>query len=86
MTIKRSKWKGILFKKKFFNILKIKNNLNKNIEIYNRNSTISPICLNRNFNIYNGKIFIKITVTEQMIGHKFGEFSLTKKKHVFKKK
>ena len=86
MTIKRSKWKGILFKQKDFNNLKSSVNFNKNINIYDRNSIITPICINRNFNVFNGKSFTKITITEQMIGHKFGEFSSTRKRHIYKKK
>ena len=87
MTIKRSKWKGILFTKKNFYKLKYSsNNRNEIILIYNRSSIITPICLNRNFKIFNGKTFTNLNVTEQMVGHKFGEFSLTRKRHVFKKK
>ena len=86
MTTKRSKWKGILFTKKNFYNLKDLKNRNKTILIYNRSSVITPICLNRSFKIFNGKNFTNLNVTEQMIGHKFGEFSLTRKRHVFKKK
>ena len=86
MTIKRSKWKGILFTKKNFDNLKNFSNRNKIILIFNRSSMITPICINRSFKIFNGKNFTKLNVTEQMIGHKFGEFSLTRKRHVFKKK
>jgi len=86
MTIKRSKWKGILFTKKNFYNLKDLNYRNKTILIYNRSSVITPMCLNRSFKIFNGKNFTNLNVTEQMIGHKFGEFSLTRKRHVFKKK
>jgi ribosomal protein S19 len=38
------------------------------------------------FDIYNGKKYIEVTVTEDMVGHKFGEFSLTRAKFSFKKK
>ena len=86
MSIRRSKWKGILIKKNIFNSLKNKSNFNKITFIYNRSTIITPICLNHNFKIFNGKNFTKLTITEQMIGHKFGEFSLTRKKHIFKKK
>jgi len=35
--------------------------------------------VNSNFQIHNGKTFIKVLVTQDMVGHKFGEFSMTRK-------
>jgi ribosomal protein S19 len=37
------------------------------------------------YNIYNGKNFIKLKITKDMLGYKFGEFINTKKKHIYKK-
>ena len=51
-----------------------------------RNSTILPKFLEKTFEVYNGKKFTEILVTEEMIGHKFGEFSSTRKRFAFKKK
>jgi small subunit ribosomal protein S19 len=31
------------------------------------------------FGVHNGKVFNPVTVTEEMVGHRFGEFSLTRK-------
>ena len=54
--------------------------------IVTRNSTIVPKFLEKTFEVHNGKKFTEILVTEEMIGHKFGEFSATRKRFVFKKK
>jgi len=87
MSIKRSKWKGTVLKKDIFNQLKnSSSNSQVPIKVYSRSSIITPFCLNYSFNIFNGSKFNKITVTENMIGHKFGEFSPTRKKNTFKKK
>ena len=41
-------------------------------------STIIPDFIGASFLIYNGKKFISITVSEDMVGHKFGEFAPTR--------
>nr|YP_009449552.1 ribosomal protein S19 [Cymbomonas tetramitiformis]ANA57096.1 ribosomal protein S19 [Cymbomonas tetramitiformis] len=58
----------------------------ENFKVYSRNSLILPQFINRNFEIHNGKGFIRLSVTEEMVGHKFGEFASTRKKNVYKKK
>jgi len=60
-------------------IAKIKPESNTLIKIWARASTISPEMIGYRFGVYNGKTFIPVQVTEDMVGHKFGEFSLTKK-------
>lgn len=55
-------------------------------KIYKRSLVILPSFEDKTFFIYNGKIFIQIRITKEMIGHKFGEFVFTKKKPVFKSK
>ncbi|MEK9673833.1 MAG: 30S ribosomal protein S19 [Rhodospirillaceae bacterium] len=45
------------------------------IKTWSRRSTILPQFVGLNFGVYNGKKFIPVLVTEEMIGHKFGEFS-----------
>jgi small subunit ribosomal protein S19 len=52
---------------------------NKAIKTWKRNSTITPLMVGLNFEVHNGKYFNKVLVTESMIGHKLGEFSLTRK-------
>lgn len=55
-------------------------------KIWSRRSMITPPFLFKNLLIYNGKNFITLKVTEEMIGHKFGEFANTRKKPKHKKK
>ncbi len=49
------------------------------IKIWARNSAISPEMIGFSFGVHNGKDFITVKVSEEMVGHKFGEFSLTRK-------
>ena len=49
------------------------------IKTWSRKSTIIPDFIGLSFLIYNGKKFIPITVSEEMVGHKLGEFSPTRK-------
>lgn len=51
----------------------------KNFRTWSRSSTILPSFVGSNFQIHNGKTFTKVTVTQDMVGHKFGEFSMTRK-------
>ena len=55
-------------------------------KIWSRRSVILPAFLNKELLIYNGKLFIPLKVSEEMIGHKFGEFASTRKKPIHKKK
>ncbi|MGL4825823.1 MAG: 30S ribosomal protein S19 [Alphaproteobacteria bacterium] len=48
------------------------------IKIWSRRSTILPQFVGLTFGVHNGHKFIPVLVTENMIGHKFGEFSLTR--------
>lgn len=52
---------------------------NKIIKTWSRKSTIIPEFIGRTFSIHNGKNFINVFITENMIGHKLGEFSITRK-------
>jgi small subunit ribosomal protein S19 len=49
------------------------------IKTWARASVISPEMLNFTFGVHNGKDFIEVKVTEDMVGHRFGEFSQTRK-------
>ena len=49
------------------------------IKTYSRRSTIFPSFVGHTFAVYNGKDFIPVYVTEDMVGHKLGEFALTRK-------
>lgn len=48
---------------------------NEVIKIWSRRSTILPQFVGLTFAVYNGKKHIPVNVSEDMIGHKFGEFS-----------
>jgi small subunit ribosomal protein S19 len=49
------------------------------IKTWARNSEISPEMVGFSFAVHNGKDFITVRVTEEMIGHRLGEFSPTRK-------
>jgi small subunit ribosomal protein S19 len=51
------------------------------IKIWSRRSTILPQFVGLTFGVYNGHKHIPVSVTEDMIGHKFGEFSPTRTFH-----
>ena len=53
----------------------------KVIQTWSRRSTIIPEMIGLTFAVHNGKKFIPVFVTENMIGHKFGEFSPTRVFH-----
>ncbi len=48
------------------------------IQTWSRRSTISPDFVGLTFAVHNGKKFIPVFVTENMVGHKLGEFSPTR--------
>ena len=76
----RSVWKGpfvdpSLLKK----VEKLKSQSNPTpIKTWSRKSTIIPEFVGVSFLIYNGKKFIPVTISEDMVGHKLGEFSPTR--------
>ena len=76
----RSVWKGpfvdpSLIKK----VEKLKDQSNRPpIKTWSRNSTIIPEFVGFSFLIHNGKKFIPIKISEEMVGHKLGEFSPTR--------
>ncbi|MEK9639044.1 MAG: 30S ribosomal protein S19, partial [Pelagibacteraceae bacterium] len=50
----------------------------KPIKTWSRNSTIIPEFVGHSYLIHNGKSFIPITISEEMVGHKLGEFAATR--------
>ena len=48
------------------------------IKTWSRRSTITPEMISLTFAVHNGKKFIPVYITEDMIGHKLGEFSPTR--------
>ena len=68
----------------FDRLLKKVKELNKSgkkevIKTWSRRSTIFPDFIGHTFAVHNGKDFIPVYVTEDMVGHKLGEFVLTRK-------
>ena len=55
-----------------------KSNSNKVIKTWSRRSTIFPEMVGITFAVHNGKKFIPVFVSENMVGHKLGEFSPTR--------
>ena len=51
---------------------------NEIIKIWSRRSTILPQFVGLTFGVYNGRKFIPVNVSEEMVGHKLGEFSPTR--------
>ncbi len=49
------------------------------IKTWVRRSQISPEMVGFTFGVYNGKVHLDVLVTEEMVGHRLGEFSPTKK-------
>ena len=50
----------------------------KPIKTWSRRSTIAPEFVGHTFMVHNGKAFLTVFVTENMVGHKLGEFSPTR--------
>lgn len=50
----------------------------KTIRTWSRKSTITPDFVGLNFEIHNGKLFVPLHVTENMVGHCLGEFAPTR--------
>ncbi len=48
------------------------------IKTWSRRSTITPELISQTFAVHNGKKFIPVFVTENMVGHKLGEFAPTR--------
>jgi small subunit ribosomal protein S19 len=58
-----------------------KNKSKKVIRTWSRRSTIIPEAVGLTFAVHNGKKFIAVYVSENMVGHKFGEFAPTRTFH-----
>ncbi|NDY72334.1 30S ribosomal protein S19 [Desulfobacter hydrogenophilus] len=55
-----------------------KSSSNKVIKTWSRRSTVLPEMVGNTFAVHNGKKFIPVFVSENMVGHKLGEFSPTR--------
>ena len=77
----RSIWKGPFSQLKT-NLVDIKQK--KEEHIWSRTSMVVPLQIGKEYKIYNGKNWIPVKVVEEMVGHRFGEFSSTRGKTIHK--
>ena len=76
----RSVWKGPFVDGHLIKKVQthLKDSSNKPIKTWSRRSTIHPQFVGLTFGVYNGQKFVPVTINEQMVGHKLGEFSPTR--------
>ncbi len=76
----RSVKKGPFIDKHLYKkVVELKNSgQKKQIKTWSRRSTIFPEMVGLTINVYNGRKFIPVYVTENLVGHKLGEFSSTR--------
>ena len=67
--------------KKIANAAREPNPAKRVVSTYSRRSMVTPDMVGITFAVYNGRKFIPVFITEQMVGHKLGEFSLTRTFH-----
>lgn len=77
----RSSKKGPYIDQKLFKkVMKMIESVDKKIiKTWARNCDIPPEFVGFTFGVHNGKDFVPVYVTDQMVGHKLGEFSFTRK-------
>jgi small subunit ribosomal protein S19 len=56
-----------------------KSSRNKPIRTHNREMVIIPAMIGRTIGVHNGKEFLRVDITEEMLGHRLGEFAFTRK-------
>ncbi len=76
----RSVWKGPFVEKSLLKKVEEARNAGRNtvIKTWSRRSTVLPNMIGLTFGVHNGKKFIPVIVSDQMIGHKLGEFAPTR--------
>ena len=76
----RSVWKGPFFDGYLLKKVEKARDSGRNevIKIWSRRSTVLPQFVGLTFGVYNGHKHIPVLVSEDMVGHKFGEFSPTR--------
>lgn len=75
-SIKKGPW---VDEKLIAKVQKMKSGEKTVIKTWSRDCTITPEMLGFTFGVHNGKDHIAVFITEEMVGHKLGEFSPTKK-------
>ena len=76
----RSVWKGPFVDGYLLKKAEISRGSGRNdiIRTWSRRSTVMPQFVGLTFGVYNGRKFLPVLVTENMVGHKFGEFAPTR--------
>lgn len=79
----RSIWKGPFVEKSLLKKVDEARASGKNtvIKTWSRRSTILPNMIGLTFGVHNGRKFIPVVISDQMIGHKLGEFAPTRTYH-----
>lgn len=80
----RSTWKGPFVHSSLLH--SIRHSKSSVLKTMSRNSMILPSFLGKTIQIYNGKFFLPLFITDVMLGHKLGEFCFTRSRHIYKKK
>ena len=75
-SIKKGPFVDLHLTKKIDNA--IQKNDKKVIKTWSRRSTILPECIGLTFAVHNGRKFVPVYITENMVGHKLGEFAPTR--------
>ena len=84
----RSVWKGPFIDNSVLNEMDQLQKLGRTkvpIKVISKNSVIFPSFVGLTFSVFNGKKFSNLVINENMVGHKFGEFVVTKKYPIHKK-
>jgi small subunit ribosomal protein S19 len=76
----RSVWKGPFVEKSILKKVEAARSAGRNtvIKTWSRRSTILPNMIGLTFGVHNGNKFIPVVISDQMIGHKLGEFAPTR--------
>ena len=80
-SVKKGPYIEAYLTKKIANAQKETNPNKRVITTYSRRSTITPEMVSLTFAVHNGKKFVPVFITENMVGHKLGEFSPTRTFH-----
>jgi len=83
---KRSVWKGPFIESTFVSSIKESKNIKKILNTTSRTSMILPFLIGKTVRVHNGKSFVPVKITEEMVGFKLGEFVATRVRHIYKKK
>jgi small subunit ribosomal protein S19 len=92
-TVMRSLWKGPFVDHFLLRLLDEQTDkdnspllLKNRKKIWSRRSVVLPQFVGIHFAVHNGIRFVSLTVIEDIVGHKFGEFAITRKRPVHKRK